>query len=141
MPRGRAAVRTGVGPASGREASMTARSVPPTLRFDDPTGQLHLAGRWTLEHALAIGDLLREAPEGVREVDAREVERLDSVGVLQLLRYARRCSLDFATFAFRPEHHAPPYPAGRRRPNPECAGICGGARKPGTIAGSPGEPQ
>jgi phospholipid/cholesterol/gamma-HCH transport system permease protein len=81
-------------------------STAPSLRFDDTPGRLHLAGRWTLEHALAIADLLREAPGGVREVDAREVERLDSVGVLQLLRYSRRCKLDFEGFTFRPEHHA-----------------------------------
>jgi len=82
-------------------------STAPSLRFDDAPGRLHLAGRWTLEHALAIADLLRDAPGGVREVDARDVERLDSVGVLQLLRYARRCALDFdGGFTFRPEHHA-----------------------------------
>jgi phospholipid/cholesterol/gamma-HCH transport system permease protein len=81
-------------------------STAPSLRFDDAPGRLSLAGRWTLEHALAIADLLRDAPGGVREVDARAVERLDSVGVLQLLRYSRRCDLDFDGFAFRPEHHA-----------------------------------
>src|SRR6478672_9818605 len=81
-------------------------STAPSLRFDDAPGRLSLAGRWTLEHALAIADLLRDAPGGVREVDARGVERLDSAAVLQLLRYARRCELDFDRFEFRTDHHA-----------------------------------
>ncbi|HSR65692.1 MAG TPA: ABC transporter permease [Xanthomonadaceae bacterium] len=81
-------------------------STAPSTRFDDAPARLQLAGRWTLAHANAISALLREAPEDVRTVDASGVERLDSVGVLQLLRYARRRGLDFDAFAFRPEHHA-----------------------------------
>ncbi|NUS37803.1 MAG: ABC transporter permease [Lysobacter sp.] len=84
---------------------MSARTAPST-RFDAAPGRLLLAGRWTLAHALAISALLRDAPDDVHTVDARGVERLDSVGVLQLLRYARRRELDFDAFAFRPEHHA-----------------------------------
>ena len=45
-------------------------------------------------------------PEGTRAVDATGVARLDSLGVLQLLRHARRNEMDFETFAFRDEHHA-----------------------------------
>jgi len=81
-------------------------STAPSIRFDDAPGRLLLAGRWTLAHANAISALLRGAPEAVRTVDASGVERLDSLGVLQLLRYARRHELDFEAFAFRPEHHA-----------------------------------
>ncbi|MGN6513683.1 MAG: MlaE family lipid ABC transporter permease subunit [Lysobacteraceae bacterium] len=84
---------------------MSAR-ISPSTRFDDAPGRLLLAGRWTLAHANAISSLLRDAPEAVRTVDASGVERLDSLGVLQLLRYARRRELDFDGFAFRPEHHA-----------------------------------
>ena len=65
-----------------------------------------LRGRWTLQYANAVGQALREAPAHARVLDARAVDRLDSAGVLQLLRYARRNNLDFDAFAFRPDHHA-----------------------------------
>lgn len=80
-------------------------STDPHIRID-ASGRLLLAGRWTLAHALALSALLRDAPGDVRTVDASAVERLDSVGVLQLLRYARRRELDFDGFVFRTEHHA-----------------------------------
>ena len=85
---------------------MTASAAPSIRLGDDASGRLLLGGRWTLEHANAISELLRTAPDGVRTVDADGVERLDSLGVLQLLRYARRAALDFDAFVFRPEHHA-----------------------------------
>ena len=65
---------------------------------------LRLSGRWTLRHANAIGEVLRAAPEGVSTVDATAVERLDTLGVLQLLRYARRRKLAFDAFAFDDQH-------------------------------------
>ena len=68
--------------------------------------RLRLHGRWTLRYATDVGALLREAPRQLSAVDATGVERLDSTGVLQLLRFARRNQLDFDAFAFRPDHHA-----------------------------------
>ncbi len=68
--------------------------------------RLVLGGRWTLEHATQIGPVLQTAPEDTRTVDAAGVERLDSLGVLQLLRFADRRSLDFGGFRFRDEHVA-----------------------------------
>ncbi|HEY4582194.1 MAG TPA: MlaE family lipid ABC transporter permease subunit [Lysobacter sp.] len=82
-----------------------APSSPPALDADAGTGVVRLSGRWTIEHAARIHEVLGEPP-GVREVDARGIERLDSLGVLQLLRWSRRAGLDFATFAFRDEHRA-----------------------------------
>lgn len=78
----------------------------PSLDADPETGRVSLRGRWTLSHAGAIGDCLREAPEDTREVDATGVERLDSVGVLQLLRFAHKRELDFDGFRFRDDHRA-----------------------------------
>jgi phospholipid/cholesterol/gamma-HCH transport system permease protein len=88
-----------------------AHRTTPDIAVEDAPGagdgaRLRLRGSWTLEHALAITDALRGAPKIVRGVDASTVERLDSVGVLQLLRYARRNDIDFDAFAFRPDHHA-----------------------------------
>lgn len=78
---------------------------PPSAQPDpgDAT-RLRLAGRWTLRHANEIGQVLRAAPEDIATVDARGVERLDTLGVLQLLRYARRRELAFDGFAFDDQH-------------------------------------
>jgi phospholipid/cholesterol/gamma-HCH transport system permease protein len=75
---------------------------PPAADVDpgDPS-TLRLSGRWTLRYANEIGDALRGAPDGVTCVDARGVERIDTLGVLQLLRHADRRQLDFDRFAFR----------------------------------------
>src|SRR5687768_7213948 len=80
----------------------------PELTADGSTpSRLRLSGCWTLEHAVAIGEALKQAPEGTTEIDASGVERLDSVGVLQLMRYARRHDLDFdAAFNFHESHRA-----------------------------------
>lgn len=68
--------------------------------------RLRLSGAWTLDHALQIGEALCEAPEHIAAVDATGVERLDSVGVLQLLRFARRHGIDFDAFSFHESHQA-----------------------------------
>ncbi|MEO5963255.1 MAG: ABC transporter permease [Thermomonas sp.] len=67
---------------------------------------MRLSGRWTLRYANEIGDVLRGVPEGITDVDARGVERLDTLGVLQLLRYADRHELEFDHFSFRDDHDA-----------------------------------
>ncbi len=80
---------------------------PPTASVDPDDGtRLRLAGRWTLRYASEIGDLLRGVPDGIAAVDACGVERLDTFGVLQLLRYADRRDIDFHQFTFRDDHHA-----------------------------------
>jgi phospholipid/cholesterol/gamma-HCH transport system permease protein len=78
---------------------------PPSLERDaqDPA-RLRLQGTWTLGHANEVGECLRTAPDGVAMLDATGVERLDSAGVLQLLRFARRRDLDFAGFDFAEDH-------------------------------------
>jgi phospholipid/cholesterol/gamma-HCH transport system permease protein len=82
-------------------------SRPPRLARDDrDPGTLRLEGNWTLAHAMAIGDVLRSAPATPQRVDATVVDRLDSAGVLQLLRSARRNQLDFESFDFREDHRA-----------------------------------
>jgi phospholipid/cholesterol/gamma-HCH transport system permease protein len=80
---------------------------PPKWSVDpeDPA-RLRLSGRWTLRYAHEIGERLREMPGEARALDATGVDRLDSVGVLQLLRHAHRHELDFAGFAFRDDHRA-----------------------------------
>lgn len=84
---------------------MTAAStLPPGLSAEGD--RVRLRGCWTLGEAEGIAGALRDMPAGARAVDATGVARLDSLGVLQLLRHARRNDMDFEAFAFRPEHHA-----------------------------------
>ena len=85
---------------------------PPTATLPriepDPqdAGRVRLHGDWTLCHALAIGDALRALPEHVRTLDAGDVARLDSLGVLQLLRCAARRGLPDDALRFREDHRA-----------------------------------
>ncbi|HEY5613674.1 MAG TPA: STAS domain-containing protein, partial [Lysobacter sp.] len=80
---------------------------PPKIEIDDAQpSRLRLSGRWTLEFATQIGDRLCELPRSATVVDATGVERLDSMGVLQLIRFARRNGLDFDGFVFREDHRA-----------------------------------
>ncbi|MDR0183616.1 ABC transporter permease [Lysobacter arvi] len=80
---------------------------PPQIDADGSSpSRLRLSGSWTLDYAAQIGTALGGAPERVEAIDASGVERLDSVGVLQLLRFARRSNLDFDVFTFHPSHQA-----------------------------------
>lgn len=80
---------------------------PPQIDADGSTpSRLRLSGSWTLDYAGQIGTALGDAPAGVATIDASGVERLDSVGVLQLLRFARRNNLDFDVLTFHESHQA-----------------------------------
>jgi phospholipid/cholesterol/gamma-HCH transport system permease protein len=80
---------------------------PPAAHVDDATpGHLRLSGDWTIEHATALSEALTAAPTTFDAVDATGITRLDSLGVLQLLRFAHRCGTDFQAFDFREEHRA-----------------------------------
>ncbi|MEN1926545.1 MlaE family ABC transporter permease [Luteimonas qiangzhengi] len=80
---------------------------PPTAHSDakDPD-RLRLEGRWTLRHTGVISQVLADVPDEVARIDATGVERLDTLGVLQLIRFARRHELDFSAIDFHPDHHA-----------------------------------
>lgn len=69
-------------------------------------GRLRLRGDWTLAHATEVGRILRDTDEGVSHVDATAVDRMDSAGVLQLLRFARRRKLDDDAVDYREDHRA-----------------------------------
>src|SRR5690606_9874092 len=83
-----------------------ARKAPRAEVDPQDASRLRLQGRWTLYRAEGVGAALRGAPDTISVVDARGVERLDSLGVLQLLRFADRRKLDFSAFGFAEEHHA-----------------------------------
>src|SRR6476646_404358 len=74
---------------------MGARDTAPSLTIDQGTAagnrtRLQLKGRWTLRYAADVGKALAGAPEQAATVDVTGVDRLDSAGVLQLLRFAHR---------------------------------------------------
>lgn len=79
----------------------------PSVALDPQDGgRLRLQGAWTLEYANEVGDALRQKFGDLREVDASGVQRLDSAGVLQLLRFAQRHGIDDAAIICRDDHKA-----------------------------------
>jgi len=80
---------------------------PPEFEIDaSDASRLRLSGRWTLNYAAAISACLTRAPRTATRIDATGVERLDSLGVLQLMRFADRRDLDFGDFSFDEKHRA-----------------------------------
>ncbi len=82
---------------------------PDTPRLDaapDQPTRLRLTGRWTLNYANDVTEALRGAPADATGFDARGVTRLDSLGVLQLLRFARRRDIDFDACLFHEDHRS-----------------------------------
>lgn len=80
---------------------------PPLIAADGHTpSRLRLSGSWTLDYATQIGEALLAAPDSIAAVDATGVDRMDSVGVLQLLRFARRHGIEFDAFTFHDDHRA-----------------------------------
>jgi len=88
-------------------SDMTQTDARPCLETDaaDPS-RIKLAGSWTLSTALQVAERLREIPDSVMEVDATAISRIDSAGVLQLLRYANRRGMSLDDMQFRDEHKA-----------------------------------
>jgi phospholipid/cholesterol/gamma-HCH transport system permease protein len=85
---------------------MRDESRPPRLDIDATTQRLRLSGSWTLAHAAAMAEALRLAPDAIVGADASGVERVDSAGVLQLMRFARRRGLELDAFQFHEDHRA-----------------------------------
>lgn len=71
----------------------------------DPT-RVRLAGQWTIATALQVAERLREIPAAAKAIDATGIVRIDSAGVLQLLRHAARNGIAVEDLHFREEHRA-----------------------------------
>src|SRR5690606_27893627 len=91
-----------------RREPMTAPAAPPPrIHTDDrDSGRLRLSGQWTLEYAVEVGKCLEQVPDSVTTIDAGEIDRLDSLGVLELKRFAQRRQLTIEDFSFREDHCA-----------------------------------
>jgi len=85
---------------------MTRIELPQLEQDASQAGHVRLSGQWTLAHALQVAKVLEAAPSPLRHIDASRITRLDSSGVLQLLRLARRHQLAEDALQFREEHQA-----------------------------------
>jgi phospholipid/cholesterol/gamma-HCH transport system permease protein len=79
----------------------------PSFEIDaaDPS-RVRLSGQWTLDTALDVAERLREVPKSITSIDATGISRIDSAGVLQLLRHANRCGVTPEQLLFREEHQS-----------------------------------
>ncbi|MGK9144363.1 ABC transporter permease [Xanthomonas euvesicatoria] len=93
--------------ASATDRPPMIKPQPPRIEQDSQDqAQVRLAGSWVLATALPQAELLQAVPDGVRRIDARGIQQLDSAGVLQLLRFAGRMGLKEDAIDFRDEHQA-----------------------------------
>ncbi len=86
---------------------MTAPAIaPPAIDWNPETGEARLSGQWTLAQAAALAEALDSLDREVTRMDAREVEALDTLGVLKLQRFAVQRGMAREQFTFREDHHA-----------------------------------
>ena len=81
-----------------------ARTPPSWSQSPGDPDRIALHGQWTLDHASAMTTCLRTIPESTAWLDASGIERVDSAGVAQLIRFAHRHGIDDAHLLFRDEH-------------------------------------
>lgn len=88
-------------------SAMTQTDARPRFETDDADpSRVRLAGQWTIATALQVAERLREIPAGAKIIDATGISRIDSAGVLQLLRHAARNDISLGDLQFREEHRA-----------------------------------
>src|SRR5690606_37519751 len=87
--------------AAGMDPTPT---TPPGWTQAPEAGQVRLQGDWILDHALEMAARLREIPGDVASVDASGVGRIDSAGMMQLARFARRRELADDALHFSESH-------------------------------------
>jgi phospholipid/cholesterol/gamma-HCH transport system permease protein len=61
-------------------------------------------GEWTLPNATRMLELVEAAPGKLKDIDGRDIERLDSTGAMMLSRYATRVGLGLATVEVKALH-------------------------------------
>lgn len=65
---------------------------------------LRATGEWTLKNASRLLELIEQAPHGVKDIDGRDISRLDSTGAMLLSRYATRAGLGLSTVEVQPQY-------------------------------------
>ncbi len=71
--------------------------VPSIEPSDSQPDVLVARGEWILAHSQTMLALLERAPESARDIDGRDIRRLDSAGAMLLSRYAVKVGLGLAT--------------------------------------------
>ena len=61
-------------------------------------------GDWTLQHAARLLALIDNAPSRLKDIDGRDIDRLDSTGAMLLSRFAVRTGLGLATVDVKEVH-------------------------------------
>ncbi len=72
---------------------------------DDPD-IINATGEWSLQTAQACIALLENAPSHLKDIDGREIVRLDSTGAMLLSQLATQTGLALKEIDVRPEHQA-----------------------------------
>ncbi len=67
---------------------------------------LRATGDWTLENAQALLGFIAKAPERAKDIDGRDIGRLDSTGAMLLSRYAMRVGLGLSTVEVQPRYQS-----------------------------------
>ncbi len=65
---------------------------------------LRASGDWTLRHASHLLELIEQAPHTAKDIDGRDIQRLDSTGAMLLSRYATRVGLGLGTVEVQPKY-------------------------------------
>lgn len=88
------------------ERAVKKRHNEPTLDMNPNDGIVRLHGDWTIEHTDIITDLLRDSPKKIKSIDARDVDEIDSLGVLAVRRFAQQRKMELDDVVFDKQHAA-----------------------------------
>ena len=67
---------------------------------------LRATGDWTLQNAPLLLRFIESAPERAKDIDGRDIGRLDSTGAMLLSRYAMRVGLGLSTVEVQPKYQS-----------------------------------
>ena len=67
---------------------------------------LRATGDWTLHNAQALLEFIEKAPDRAKDIDGRDIGKLDSTGAMLLSRFAMRVGLGLATVEVQPKYQS-----------------------------------
>ena len=65
---------------------------------------LRATGDWTLQNAQALLGFIANAPDKAKDIDGRDISKLDSTGAMLLSRFAMRVGLGLSTVEVQPKY-------------------------------------
>ena len=85
--------------------SDTASGTAPAIEPSQGDPEIYRAtGDWTLQHATRLLALIASAPDKLKDIDGRDIGRLDSTGAMLMSRYAVKTGLGLATVEVQPQY-------------------------------------